>query len=827
MFPKIVLLFFITFHLFSNEIIKFQNKSEVLSIGKLVEYFEDTDKKLSLTQIFTSKQFKTFSKEIYFNPKPKGSYWFKFDIQNQTDEDLILELSYIFLNKLIVIDSNSKLELLNYNKNKNEIEKESIFFRIPILEKNELNSKTIFILIETEFPLDIGFFIGTNLKINQKEIEYYSIHYFFMGIISILILFNLFVYFTVKEKLYLYYIGVLFFSATTRLFINGFNFFEIIGLESFQNINWYILNWNSFVYIFLTPFLISYLNLENSKSKIRVVLFVLTILLSLVFPIINVMSMEKLQISFLFQRVIFIYFLFCLVLLIKSWFDGNKNVKFVTLGWLCFFISIIIFVLLLNGVLPFNFFTRNAPLFGIALEGLFFSFALGNRINVLTFEKNILIEKEILTLKEKEQLVFENKILLQEQNRVLELKVAERTLELENKNEELEDLNEELNSQAKSLIESKTKLEKANNFKSIFLATMSHEIRTPINGILGISGILQEKELGMETKDFINSINYSAKNLLLLVNDILDISKIEAGKLEIEKISFDLTELIIELEKNFIFSNVNKNIRFDIEKPNFPFNLIGDQNRIRQVLTNFMSNATKFTESGTIQLKLTEKMNKPNEINILFEVIDKGIGISEENQKYLFKEYSQAESSTSRNYGGTGLGLSICKKLIELMEGKIGVKSELSKGSTFWFLLNFEIEAKHKIISNTYETNSKILVAEDNVINQKIAVTFFKKLGFKIDIAYDGEQVLEKLDNENYDIIFMDCHMPNLDGYETTKILREKNFNKPIIALTADNSNSERVKCLSVGMNDFLSKPFTEPEIKSILNKYLKLNTIV
>lgn len=356
---------------------------------------------------------------------------------------------------------------------------------------------------------------------------------------------------------------------------------------------------------------------------------------------------------------------------------------------------------------------------------------------------------------------------------------------------------------------------------------MSHEIRTPINGILGISAILQEKDLGMETKEFVNSINYSARNLLFLINDILDISKIEAGKLEIEEIPFDLNELIIELEKTFIFSNLNKSLRFQIEKPNFPFYLVGDPNRVRQILTNFISNAIKFTNKGMIQLKLTEKMMQPNEISILFEIIDEGIGISEANQKKLFKEYSQAESDTSRNYGGTGLGLSICKKLIELMNGSIGVKSELKKGSTFWFKLKFKTKDKVTLQNESLNYDSKILVADDNIINQKVAVSFFKKLGFKIDLAYDGEQVLEKLKTNSYDLIFMDCQMPNLDGYETTKKLRSENYSKPIIALTADNSNSEKEKCLAVGMDDFLSKPFTELEIKTILNKYLSPKTTV
>jgi signal transduction histidine kinase/DNA-binding response OmpR family regulator len=385
------------------------------------------------------------------------------------------------------------------------------------------------------------------------------------------------------------------------------------------------------------------------------------------------------------------------------------------------------------------------------------------------------------------------------------------------------------------LAQEKERADTSANVKEQFLANMSHEIRTPINAVVGFAGLLQKTTLDEKQKQFVGLIQNSGENLLSVVNDILDISKIEAGMMRITKHPFSVNEVCTSLEMMFSHKVTEKKLGFvlDYDK-NIPENILGDSERLNQVLINLLNNAIKFTEHGFIKLsaRLINKTEK--DIKIEFVVKDSGIGISKEKQETVFERFEQADNNTARQYGGTGLGLAIVEKIIDMQGGEIKVDSVLGVGTTFTATLIYDLISDTEIVSasnnNLVEKNAiqkefgayHILVAEDNKTNQTLLKFMLQQWNLKYDLAENGQQVLDKIKEKQYDLILMDIQMPILDGYEAAKRVR-KDFliNTPIIAMTAHVLPTEKQKCIDAGMNDYISKPLDENIFLQMLEKYL------
>ncbi len=432
------------------------------------------------------------------------------------------------------------------------------------------------------------------------------------------------------------------------------------------------------------------------------------------------------------------------------------------------------------------------------------------------------IKPEILSGKVKNFLDLHN------QKKELEELIKERELA----NKQLNDAIIKLEKTQEELKLAKEKAEEATKTKSLFLANMSHEIRTPMNGIIGMTNILLDSGLSESQKEFVDIIQISGNNLLTIINDILDFSKIEAGQVLIENVNFDIYNEIREISRLFSLKIQEKGLRFNTSiEEGIPKIISGDPVRMKQIVINLVNNAIKFTELGEVKLEIEKVRNFGEKIKLLFKVIDTGIGISKEGQKKLFKVFSQSNESVTRKYGGTGLGLTISKRLSELMHGNIGVESEEGQGSVFWFTAEFGREIKmvadlpetKKVNDNRKKKKLKVLLAEDNPINQRVAEFNLKKFGHAVDIAENGKIAVEKFKKSEYDIIIMDIQMPVMSGVDAVQLIRqyEKDLKVKypirIIAMTANALKGDRERFLSYGMNDYISKPFKPDDLERIL----------
>ncbi|MFT4600143.1 MAG: signal transduction histidine kinase/CheY-like chemotaxis protein [Arenicella sp.] len=777
------------------------NEGESISIGQNIEYLIDTTESLGINDL-SDKTFTPCETDILNLGNTLFPVWMKFTVSSETEEIIFLQIAASLLNELDVYRMDeSPVKIFSGGAgvgfDERPISAENWLIE---LELNDSLASTYYIRGQSFYP----FQIPINLSANDKLIESNQLHYLFwglyLGIMIFAFVYNLFIYISVRDRSYLYYLIYIACSTLFYLGLEGFGFQFI--WPNIPEINPIVPVLVSITNIAITLFTLRFLGITKKQKKLYYIAYAV-IWVNAVIAVINVAGffVEALMLSQMFSLLACIYFIITGVISLKK---GVPNAKYFLVAWVTFTLMVITYILALNNVIPSNFFTTHGIYIGHITEVLLFSFALADRINLLQ-------RKNIFQLEENRELALKV-------NKELEQKVSERTKELAIEKEEAD--------------RQRKKAEESEAFKQEFLANMSHEIRTPMNAVMGMTNLVLDTELKDKQKSYLEKVKKSSDNLLHIINDILDLSKIEAGKMELEEIDMSMVDTVDQVKNTLMHKAEEKGlellVKIDREIDEI---VIGDPVRLNQVLINLTGNAIKFTEKGSVAINLKKHGDK-----IRFSIVDTGIGIAEDKIKTVFESFGQANTSDTRKYGGTGLGLSISQQLVNLMDSTIEIESEVGKGTNFFFDIDLKVGDRDRYeeriagsenVDGTILDGLKILIADDNEYNRIVARdTIQSKANVTIIEAENGQEVLDKL-TEDVDIILMDVQMPIMSGLDATtnirKLENKKLQNVPVVALTASVLRTDLDKCIDAGMNGYIPKPFKAQELIAGIAKALKI----
>jgi signal transduction histidine kinase/CheY-like chemotaxis protein len=708
-----------------------------------------------------------------------GSYWFRLTVRNDTArQDWLADISVPFLDRidLHVLHADGRTGLLRTGDHLPMSQR-------PLHERNLVlplslptgEPVTLLFNVENGGPVVLPLGLKTAETLAAETAEENLAFGLYFGIVLAVLLHNLLIFIALRERSHLYYV---LYAATSIVTLANVYGYSILYLwpEHVWWANYSVPFMIAVTGLFVLLFAREFMELRANDPRNR--------LLQAGAAVLGTMIVLSLVLPFpVAVRLVYLITLPCAVGLfllgLEQLLRGNRAARFFMLGWAVLLVALILLLLRNFALIPANFVTNYGLLIGSGLEAVLLSIALADRYH---------------------QLREESARLLAESRRELAARVEERTRDLD----------------------------RALRARSEFLATVSHEIRTPMNGVLGITELLVDSGLNPRQQEYAQVIRNSGNTLLAIINDVLDFSKIEAGKMTLEQVPFSITGVINSSVSIFGAEAARKQLAFvtDID-PDVPPLVLGDPVRLQQVLNNLLSNAVKFTDAGEVRLTVHREAGN----RLTFAVADTGVGIDPATQGRLFAAFQQADQSTTRRYGGTGLGLAISRQLIQLMNGSISFESDLGRGTTFYFTIPLVVADGDSAVPAPAEPaprrhSGRLLVVDDNLINQQVAAGLLRKLGHEVDTAGDGGQAVQQRFAADYDAILMDCEMPVLDGYAATRAIRERERRDglpavPVVALTAHAFPEQIQACHRAGMDDHLAKPINLRALEQVLSRVL------
>lgn len=753
------------------------------SLGAYVNYIEDPDSTLTINDVASSAfrdRFLPNTNDVFSAGYSSSAYWLRFTVDPaKVQSHWYLEMPFPLLDHidLYVPRLEGGFELFQqgdlYPFSQRQVASNHFVFDLNIT-----HASTYYVKIKTSDSIQVPLILSTDSALRDRSAFEFLLSGAYFGLMLSMIFYNLFIYFSVRDKTYLYYIFYIASFTLLQSGMQGFNFrFLWPDNPEWGNTSLPVL---SLVMVFFgAQFARSILQIKNYSTLFDRSLSALSIAALVIIPI---MLFGTYSIGILLTiSFCFVFFNLVLVAGIAGLKKKVRAARYFVIAWATYLIAGSIYVFMIIGFLPVNAFSTYAIQVGSAIEVILLSLALADRINSLKHEK----------------------------------------IQLERKSmEELAQVNR--------------RLARSNTFKDEFISTVSHEIRTPMNGVVGVIDILQGTDLNAEQREYLRIITQSGKSLVEILDRVLDYSKIDSGELTLHYSVFNIRSLLTECQELFFYqsqqSSVPISIMVDGEMPEL---IVGDSLRIKQVLINLMGNGLKFTKAGCITLHAAIEYRE--DANYLcVRVIDTGIGIPKDKAASVFDAFSQADASTSRTYGGTGLGLAISKKLVEKMGGKIGVKSELGVGTTFKFSVKIKVAHNQMPSEPVIQESSKaafpnlcVLVVDDNSVNQMVLCGLLKKLGITAEKVDGGKQAIDFITRteHDFDIILMDCEMPEMDGFETTRQIQAlystaSFFTRqlPLIYAVSAHDKSHREKdALLCGMSGYLEKPLYLSDLRTLI----------